>query len=279
MRVLGLLLLTGAVLYLAVAALAYLLQSRYVFLPTRDLTATPGHLGLPYETVRIRTSDGLLLYGWYIPADQPRGVLLFFHGNAGNISHRLESLAIIRDLRLSTLIVDYRGYGRSEGRPGESGTYRDAEAAWSYLVKERGVPQDSIVVFGRSLGGAVATWLSEHYYPKALIVESTFTSIPDMGAELYPFMPVRLLARLHYDALDRISRVRCPVLVVHSRQDEIVPFHHGQKLYEAASPPKDFLELHGGHNEAFLMSGRRYMEALDTFLTKHLGSGGSPHPQ
>jgi fermentation-respiration switch protein FrsA (DUF1100 family) len=274
-RSLGLLLLIGIGTYLLVAVLTYLLQPRYVFFPSRQIAATPAQLGIEYETTSIRTSDGLSLDGWYVPTEQRhRGVLLFLHGNAGNISHRLDSLMIFRDLGLSTLIIDYRGYGRSEGRPSEAGTYLDADAAWSYLVNERGVSPDSIVVFGRSLGGAVATWLAERYAPRALIVESTFTSVPDLGAELYPYLPVRLLARIRFDALSRISRANCPVLVVHSRDDEIVPFSHGVRLYEAASPPKDFVELHGGHNDAMLTSGRQYIEALDAFLSEHLGSGG-----
>jgi fermentation-respiration switch protein FrsA (DUF1100 family) len=274
-RSLGLLLLIGFGAYLVVVVLTYFLQPRYVFFPSRQIAATPGQLGIKYETTSIRTSDGLSLDGWYVPTEQRhRGVLLFLHGNAGNISHRLDSLMIFRDLGLSTLIIDYRGYGRSEGRPGEAGTYRDADAAWSYLVNERGVSPDSIVVFGRSLGGAVATWLAERYAPRALIVESTFTSVPDLGAELYPYLPVRLLARIRFDALSRIGRAKCPVLVVHSRDDEIVPFSHGLRLYEAASPPKDFVELHGGHNDAMLTSRRQYIEAMDAFLSEHLGSGG-----
>lgn len=273
-RLVGLLLLIGVCAYMAVAAFAYFQQSRYVFFPSRDVSVTPEHLGMSYETVRISTSDGLSLDAWYVPTEPHRGVLLFLHGNAGNISHRLESLRVFHDLGLSTLIIDYRGYGRSEGRPGEPGIYRDADAAWTYLVNERGVSPDSIVVFGRSLGGAVATWLAKRYAPRALIIESTFTSIPDLGAELYPLMPVRLLARIRFDALSRIARAECPVLVVHSREDEIVPFSHGERLYEAASPPKDFLELHGSHNDAMFMSGNQYIESLGAFLSRHLGGGG-----
>jgi uncharacterized protein len=263
--------------YLAVVLMLVLLQSRLVFFPTRALEATPIQAGMPFEDVWLRTEDGLRLHGWWVPAAQARGTVLFFHGNAGNISHRLLSLGTFHRLGYNTLIFDYRGYGRSEGRPSEAGTYRDAEAAWRHLVQERGIDPDEILLFGRSLGGAVAVALAERHTPAAVILESTFTSIPALGAELYPFLPVRWLARIRYDTLERIPRLRAPVLVVHSRDDDIIPFRHGRRLWEAAPEPKAFLEISGTHNDGFVTTGRRYEEGLAAFLGEHGPGSRSRH--
>jgi hypothetical protein len=272
-------LLTGlGIVYLVLGVILYLFQGSMVFLaglPGRVLEATPADIGLPYEDARIDTRDGERLHGWYVPAAEARGVLLFFHGNAGNISHRLESIAIFNGLGLDVLIVDYRGYGQSSGKPSEPGTYHDARAAWDYLVDGRGVPPGRIVVFGRSLGGAVGAWLAanlpEANAPAAVIIESTFTSGADMARRLYPIYPARLLTRLKYPALDYAGRLRSPVLVVHSRDDEIIPFAMGRALYDAAPEPKSFLELRGDHNAGFWISRAAYQAELDRFLTETLG--------
>jgi uncharacterized protein len=256
--------------YLALCLMLMLLQSRLVFFPTRALEATPAEAGLAYDDVWLTTDDGLRLQGWWVPAAGARGTVLFFHGNAGNISHRLASLQFFHRLGYETLIFDYRGYGQSEGRPSEPGTYRDAEAAWRHLVEERGIPPERIVLFGRSLGGAVAAALAERHPPAGLILESTFTSVPDLGAELYPFLPVRLLARIRYDTLARMPRIRAPVLVVHSRDDDIIPFRHGRRLWDAANEPRAFLEISGTHNDGFFTSGRRYEAGLARFLADRL---------
>jgi uncharacterized protein len=264
-------LLVGILVSAALVAFLWFRQESMLFLPnipSRQHMATPDDIGLPYEALRIGTADGEQLDAWFIPARQERAVLLFFHGNAGNISHRLDSLRIFHGLDLSVLILDYRGYGQSTGRPTEQGTYEDARAAWRYLVEERGVPADRIVLFGRSLGGAVATWLAAEHPPAGLIVESTFRSVPDLAAEIYWFLPVRQLARLEYPAEELISTVQAPVLVVHSREDEIIPFRHGEALHAAARRPKQLLELSGGHNTGFLLSERRYVEGLDAFFDK-----------
>ena len=193
-------------------------------------------------------------------------VVLFCHGNAGNISHRLESIALFHRLGLSVLIFDYRGYGDSEGKPDEQGTYRDARAAWRHLRELRGVAGDDIILFGRSLGAAVAAWLAARERPRAVILESAFTSAASLGAEHYPWLPVDLLLRHRYDTLARVSEIRAPLLVVHSRDDEIVPFHHGRALFDAAAEPKRLLEIRGGHNDGFLASGAVYRDALAAFL-------------
>jgi hypothetical protein len=259
--------------YSALLAFIYFYQPHLLFfpnIPSREVERTPDEVGLSYESVKLVTSDNVQLDGWFIPAAEARGVVLFCHGNAGNISHRLDSLLVFNKLRLSTLIFDYRGYGRSQGKPSEQGTYRDAEAAWQYLTRERGVPAPQIIFFGRSLGAAVAAHLATIHTPGALIMESSFTSVPDIGADAYPFLPVRLLSRLDYNAKEKLENVACPVLIVHSRDDEIIPYKHGRALYAAAKEPKRFLELRGGHNDGFLMSGKAYQEGLDSFLSESI---------
>lgn len=269
MKTLATVLLMLALPYAALVAFLWLRQESMLFLPgipSREIAATPADVGLRYEALRLSTADGEALDAWFVPARDERAVLLFCHGNAGNISHRLDSLRIFHDLGLSVLIFDYRGFGRSTGRPTEQGTQEDARAAWRYLVEERGIPEARIVLFGRSLGGAVATWLAERTRPRALIVESTFRSVPDLAAEIYWFLPVRRLARLQYPVETLLPSVEAPVLIVHSRDDEIIPFAHGEALHAAARPPKQLLELEGDHNTGFLQSRSRYAEGLDAFL-------------
>ncbi len=259
--------------YAAVLVLAFAFQSRLVYfpnVPSRTVGPGPDSIGLAYEAVEIITEDGIQLDAWYVPAREARGTVLFFHGNAGNISHRLDSLRVFNQLGLSTLIFDYRGYGRSEGKVSEQGIYRDAEAVWRHLTGERGIPAAEIVVFGRSLGAAVAAYMASRHRPGALIIESGFVSVPDMAAELYPWLPARWLARIGFPTGDFLKSVSCPVLVVHSRDDEIIPFGHGQSLFEIASEPKQFLEMRGGHNDGFLVSGRQYLDGLDAFVVTSL---------
>lgn len=269
MRMLTSILAIAAAGYAAIAGLLYLYQERLVYFPERVVAATPKQAGLAYEAIRFTTVEGVSLSGWFIPAPNARATLLFCHGNAGNISHRLESIRQFHQLGLNVFIFDYRGYGESEGAPSEAGTYRDAEAARRYLVEERQLAPERIVYFGRSLGAAVAAWLAIRYPPRALIVESSFTSVPDFGGEIYPWLPVRLLARLQYPTRDYLRSLQVPVLVVHSRADEIIPFRHGEALYQAANPPKELLEIRGGHNDGFLVSGKHYTGGIDAFLRKN----------
>jgi len=260
-------------IYVVLALVLYLFQSRMVFLPDlpdRALIASPGDIDLDYEDVSLTTSDNERLHGWYIPAADSKGVLLFFHGNAGNISHRLDSIKIFHKLGLDTLIFDYRGYGQSTGKASEQGTYLDAQAAWDYLVNSRGIPADRIIVFGRSLGGAIGAWLGTQNTPAAVIIESSFSSGVDMARRLYPFLPARLITRLQYPVVDYAGRLNCPVLVVHSRHDEIIPFAMGQAIYAAVKQEKNFLELRGDHNNGFLISQGDYVAALKDFTQTNL---------
>lgn len=233
----------------------WLKQDSMVYLPPDPLGFTPSDLGLEYEEVRMTTQDGVDLHGWYVsqPAtksqpDEFGAVLLYFHGNAESISNLGYFLARWNAAGFETLVIDYRGYGRSGGRPSEDGTYLDAQAAWEYLMN-RGVPAEHIVVWGRSLGGAVAAWLASRHTPAALVLESTFTSVPDLATEIYPWLPVRWLSRYRYDSADRLSKITCPVLIAHSPDDEIIPFRHAEELFAAAGEPKRIFELEGGHND------------------------------
>lgn len=259
--------------YLALMGLLYGMQSRLIHLPGvpgRELAATPDQHGLPWEEVALEAEDGVRLHGWYVPGPggEAARTVLFFHGNAGNISHRLDSLELFHQLGVATLIIDYRGYGRSEGRPSEQGLYRDARAAWHHLVDERGSPPEAIIAFGRSLGAAVAAHLASERPVGGLVLESAFTSAPDLGAELYPVFPVRMLARFRYPTRALVDGVDAPVLVVHSPDDEIVPFRHGRAVYDAAPEPKTFLRIQGDHNTGFLHSREMYMNGLAAWLNR-----------
>ena len=263
--------------YAVLVLVVYLMQARMLYLadvPGRSLEHTPADIGAEFRDVSIETADGVRLHGWYVPGDSDR-VLLFFHGNAGNISHRLGSIRQYRQLGLSVLIIDYRGYGQSEGRTTEQGIYQDAEAAWRYLTEANKTPANRIIVFGRSMGASAAAYLAARHRPLALIVESSFTSVPDIAREYYPWLPVRWLSRLRHSAEEFVARSKSPVLVIHSRDDEIVPFHHGEAIFKAAGEPKALIEIRGTHNDAFLRDEQNYLSGLRSFLDQ-LPSGELP---
>lgn len=263
-------LVSAAIAYAVILLLVFVFQPRLVYFPqvARELTATPRAAGLEYEDVQLRTTDGEKLHGWWVPAQAARGAVLILHGNAGNISHRLDYLAMFNRLGHASLIIDYRGYGKSSGTPSEAGTYRDGEAAWLHLIEARKLKPQDIVIVGESLGGGVATWLALKYPPRALVLASTFTSVPDLGAQVYPWIPVRWLARIDYDNRARIGRIAAPVLVAHSRDDDIIPFSHGQALFEAAHEPKQLLALSGGHNDSFIFMREEWVRAVGAFLER-----------
>ena len=251
----------------------YLFQSRLLYFPNiagvnPDLN--PSRVELRYEDVFFDSPGGVRLHGWFVPAPNPRGVLLFLHGNAGDITHRLDSIALFHALDLSVFIFDYRGYGQSNGQPSEQGTYDDATAAWNYLINDRQLGADRILIFGRSLGASIAAELATHIKPAGLIIESAFTSVPDIAAELYRFLPVRTLVRFQYDTKSHIAGISCPLLVIHSADDEIIPVRHGERLFEEAPGPKDYLQIFGDHNNGFLLSGTIYTEGLNKFLDSTL---------
>lgn len=272
-RTMAKILLVLAFIYALVVALMWAFQERLLYLPNagREHIATPADRGLAWEAVTLTTEDDVALDAWWIPAPEPRASLLFFHGNAGNISHRLESIAQFHRLGLSVLIIDYRGYGRSGGRPSEAGTALDARAAWHWLRDEAESETDEIILFGRSLGAAVAAELAasleeQQTTPAAVILESPFRSVPDLAQQLYPFLPARWLARINYPVETYVARISVPLLVIHSRDDEIIPFTEGEAVYRAAQEPKQLLEIYGGHNTGFRDSEPAYSEGIDAFL-------------
>jgi fermentation-respiration switch protein FrsA (DUF1100 family) len=239
-----------------------------VYHPDRALTATGTELGRPFEDVWFKASDGIELNGWFFPANtnspRARMAVLVCHGNAGNISHRLDTCVALLATGVNVFLFDYRGYGRSQGRPSEEGTYRDAQAAYQWL-RQKGFPGPNIIVFGESLGGGVAAELAIRETVGGLVLQSTFTSIPDIGAELFPWLPVRWFGKIRYDTHAKLPRLKIPVLVMHSRIDEIIPFHHSQKNFAAANEPKLFWELRGSHNDP-LSDQKHFITGLEKFL-------------
>ncbi len=251
---------------------ARLLRTAPDLLPARDLERTPATLGLPFEDVELRTADGERIHGWFLPAPAPAPVtVLLLHGNAGNISHRFEKLAVLRDLGADVLIVDYRGLRPQQRSPQRDrnlpGCGRGLRHTWS---QTRRIDPRRVVVYGESLGAAVAVDLAARKPVGGLVMESAFSSAVDVGQEMFPFLPARLLVRNRYESVKKIGAVQAPILILHSRDDEFFGWHHPQRLYDAAREPKRLVELRGGHNDAFLVGGQAYAAALSAFL----GAGG-----
>jgi pimeloyl-ACP methyl ester carboxylesterase len=242
-------------------------QGSFLYHPSRVLDNNPESINLSYESVDFNASDGTNLHGWYIPAEKHRGVVLFCHGNGGNISHRLDTIKVLNELKLSVFIFDYRGYGRSSGTPTEKGTYKDAMAAWKYLREAKAVPSEKIIVHGRSLGGAIAVWLASETNPAALIVESSFTSTVDVARTMNLVRHFSGIITYKYPAIDYIKKVKCPIMVIHSRDDRLIVYSLGRKLYDAAPGNPGFLEIKGGHNTGFIESYDVYKNGLDMFLS------------
>ncbi len=260
-----------AVFYLVLLVLLRLSESRLIYFPgaQRRLVSPPASLGLSNERVEMLTEDGVKLVGWVMPAADSTGLwLLICHGNAGNLSEfdRPVHYAGLRQLGLNLLAFDYRGYGESEGAPSEQGLYRDADAAYRYLQERRSVPAGRIVIFGHSLGSAVAVDLASRKPSAGLIVEGALTSAVDRGQEIYPYIPVRWIAGSRFNSLEKVAAITVPKLFLHATADEVIPLSHGRRLFEAAPPPKTFVELEGGHGNAFDLDSARYFGSIAEFL-------------
>lgn len=247
-----------------------------VYRPGREVRSSGADLGRAFEEVRLQTADGVDLHGWFYPAttNATAGGYCFLvcHGNGGNIGHRLGLAAALLRTGASVLLFDYRGYGRSEGRPSEEGTYRDAQACHRWL-RDKGFAADRILAFGESLGGAVATELACRETVGGLVLQSTFTSIPDLGSELMPWLPVRWLGTIRYDTRSKLPGLKVPVLLLHSRTDDLIGFHHAERNFAAARDPKQLVELEGGHNDS-VYDQPRFGEALANWLAS-LSPGSS----
>ncbi len=242
------------------------IENFFIFYPESEFETLPTDWGLSYEDVFFLSDGEIQIHGWYFPLKPDTPVILFCHGNAGNISHRLENVKLLVDQGLSVLIFDYRGYGKSEGKPTESGLYADGLAAYSFLVGHKHIRPSDIIPFGRSLGSSVAIEIALKRKVRSLIIESAFTSTKDMAKTLFLFRPFSFLMPVHYDNLKKIAAIRVPKLVIHGKRDEIVPFHMGERLYQAAPKPKRFFPVKGGgHNDTYLIGGRKYFETISAF--------------
>ncbi len=262
-----------AAVYLGMSLLLFLMQSQMLYQPSRGYDYDPADYGLDYEVVSLATPDGETVAGWFVPAEGAERTVLFCHGNAGNISHRLDTLKMFNELGLNCLIVDYRGYGQSTGKPTEKGTYIDAKTAWRWLVDQKGVSREQIILFGRSLGGSIVAGVAADLNPEGLVLESTFTSFDDVGSHYYPWLPVRLFTRFDYNTLDAVKQITCPILVIHSPDDDIIPYTFGQQIFAAANEPKQFADLKGTHNEGIYDNGNLYKQIWLDWLETIARSG------
>ncbi|HSU57466.1 MAG TPA: alpha/beta hydrolase [Candidatus Dormibacteraeota bacterium] len=239
-----------------------------VYRPDRVLDATGHELGRPFEDVLFKAKDGVQLHGWFFLANsdshQSDLCVLVCHGNAGNISHRLDLCGTLLECGLSVFLFDYRGYGRSEGIPGEEGTYLDAQAAYEWLRK-KGIPGRNIIAFGESLGGGIASELALRETLGGVILQSTFSCIADLGSELFPWLPVRWLGSIKYNTCSKLPRIGVPVMVMHSRADALIAYHHAEKNFALANEPKLFWEVRGDHNEP-LLERDQFITGIRAFL-------------
>lgn len=240
--------------YLIILILMYLFQSQLLFMPSSDFLQTPESAGLEAEDIWVEASDGVRLHAWYFPHDESDRVIVLSHGNAGNISYRIDIARTLLDAGAAVLMYDYRGYGKSEGRPNEKGLYKDIESFTDYLVQERKYSEQQIFMYGRSLGGAVAAYAATQYDLGGLVLDSAFKNLRAMIRDVYPFVPSSL-ARYRFPTEEYLLQLNgTPVMIMHSPDDFIVRFHHGEYLYEKARQPKQFVELRGGHNDNFFAS-------------------------
>lgn len=262
--------------YLVIILYSYFYQKKFIFYPTKIYTAPPTYLNI--EEIFIKTSDGENLHAWWMvnksaPVDsrhlsgQATTTALFFHGNAGNLTDRAFRLDIFNKLGLNALIIDYRGYGKSSGEiKAEQDLYADGLAAWEFLVKGKQIAPENIIIWGRSLGGAVACELARNKDVSAVILEATFYSLPELASHYYSYLPVKTLLRFKFENSKKLKNIKAPILIIHSKEDDITPFAQGEKLFQIANEPKQFLELIGGHNSDVVESYEIYLKGVRDFL-------------
>ena len=245
-------------------------EVKSIYFPTKQIEFYPKDIDLDYEEISFNTKDNVSLNGWFIPGKRPRATLIFCHGNAGNISNRLEFIRLFNSINLNIFIFDYRGYGKSKGSPNEKGTYLDVRAAYEYVCSRDDVDKNKVIVYGESLGGAVAIDLAKDQEDlMALITFGSFSSTKDMAKAVYPFLPIWFMVSMKYDNISKVKDIKIPKLIAHGANDEIVPFKQGEALFKEAANPKEFLVLRGGHNDAILIEQGEFLKKVDEFLTKY----------
>lgn len=245
------------------------MEQKNLYHPQRNISQTPAAINLKFEDVYFKTGDGEILNGWFIPSQGARTTVLYCHGNAGNIYHRLHKVKFFHDMGVNFFIFDYRGYGKSTGSPGEKGLYLDAQGAFDYLLRRSDVNKNRIVVYGKSLGGAIAVDLCLKRKAAAIIMEGSFASVALRAKQMYPYLPMKLLVSQKYDALKKISGLGIPKLIAHGKKDNVISFDHGKRLYSAAKAPKEFLVFDGGHNDDTYITSPKFKEELSRFLRKY----------
>jgi fermentation-respiration switch protein FrsA (DUF1100 family) len=243
-------------------------EDSFIFHPVAAVDRTPQDVGLEYQNIEFSARDGIRLHGWFVPHAEARSTLIWFHGNAGNIAHRVENLKLLHDkVKVNVFIFDYRGYGLSQGRPSEAGTYLDGEAALAFVLERLNIVAGTIVLFGRSLGAAVAAEMAGRYAVQAVILESPFASIREMARVVFPFLPVGALLQTRYEVVEKIRLIKTPILVLHGDRDEIVPFSQGVRVFDAAPRPKKFYKIAGaGHNDTYMVGADSYFRELRNFI-------------
>ena len=258
---------------LTYAAFLLLFENKIIFHPSPypDGFWNPTSLGVPAQDIYFESEDGVKLHAWFIPAPNAVATLLWFHGNAGNLSHRLDNIQRLKRLNLNIFIFDYRGYGRSEGTPDEKGIYKDSRAAYKQVLAMDGVSVDSLFFFGRSLGGVCAVETAMNHPARGLILESVFTNSADMSRTVFPLIPLGWAVRSKLDAVGKVPHLKLAKLFLHGTRDEIVPYDLGRKLFEKAGDPKEFYAIEGaGHNDTYILGGVGYFDALNRFITETL---------
>lgn len=252
--------------YLILIIALFFFQNKMIFIPYQDFVGTPSDFGLEFEDLNFKTQDGTSLNGWFVPAENAEYTVLFCHGNAGNISHRLDTISLFSKLPVNFFIFDYRSYGKSGGSISEKGLYEDVSAAWRYLTENRKIAPEKIIIAGRSVGGAIAAYAAAKHSPGGLILESAFTSLPDIAQEKMPIFPVRWMLRYKLSTMENLVKVKCPVLIIASPDDNIIPYSHSEKLFKKAAEPKTFVELTGDHDDCYFLCRTKYVTALTKFL-------------
>jgi fermentation-respiration switch protein FrsA (DUF1100 family) len=250
-------------------------EHRKVYVPSSLMTRHGRELRSSCEDVYFAAADDVRLHGWFFPAEanaaRAQHVLLVLHGNTGNICGRLSFCEVWLQLGLNVFLFDYRGFGRSEGTPSEEGTYRDAQAAHKWVCA-KGFEPRNVIVLGKSLGGGVASELALREQVGGLILQSTFSNIPSVGAELFPWLPVKRFHTIKYDTVSKLPRIRVPVLIMHSRRDQIIGYHHAERNLAAANDPKIFWEIYGNHTGTLEAGASEYVKGLNSFLMQYVDS-------